>query len=179
MGNFDLMAPRTEVSDQVKRRVFEALQETWFEKPDSLAQRLHLSRDEVMGALAAWTQAGRAIYDAHREVYRVRELRREPLPMEDLRFSNEREASAQDLMNLGKVTVHGDDVNGFIRLTGKVQDGKHTHEIVLHIDEDQRLTHGECTCNFHKQNKLRQGPCAHLLAIRMTHQRNRQPVHAS
>jgi hypothetical protein len=29
----------------------------------------------------------------------------------------------------------------------------------------------ECTCNFFQQNKLHKGPCEHMLAIRLMHQR--------
>ena len=36
-GNFDLMAPRTEVDEFTRRRVFDALKETWREPPDALA----------------------------------------------------------------------------------------------------------------------------------------------
>ena len=35
----------------------------------------------VLGALGAWTQAGRAMFDVVKNVYRARELSREPLPM--------------------------------------------------------------------------------------------------
>ncbi|MEP6923455.1 MAG: SWIM zinc finger family protein, partial [Pyrinomonadaceae bacterium] len=93
-GNFDLLAPRADVDMVTKRRVFEGLRETWFDTPDNLATRLNLDRSTVLGALAAYTQAGRAIYDLEKGVYRVRELSREPLPMEKLRFANEREESA-------------------------------------------------------------------------------------
>src|SRR5262249_39786163 len=79
-GNFDVLARRARGDDQTKQRVFAALKETWFEAPDSLARRLGLERSVVLGALSAYTQAGRAIWDLNKNVYRVRELSREPLP---------------------------------------------------------------------------------------------------
>ena len=97
MGQFDLMAPRRQVEHQVKLRVFEALRKTWFATADELARALGIDRAEVVGALSAWTQAGRVIYDMRREVYRVRELSREPLPFSRLRFANEREERANQL----------------------------------------------------------------------------------
>jgi len=60
-GNFDLMAPRADVDSYTQQRVFEELKQNWLEKPDSLAQQLNLSRTAVLGALGAYTQAGRAI----------------------------------------------------------------------------------------------------------------------
>ncbi len=175
MGNFDLMAPRANVDDATKLQVFEALQETWFENPSRLADRLGLDREIVLGALANWTQAGRAIYDGHRDVYRVRELSREPLPLAELRFSNPREAAATELTRDERIIVQAGSSEGITRLTGAV--GR--YHPVIHIDEDQRLTFGECTCNFHQQNKLRMGPCEHMLALRMTHQRNLQTTAVS
>ncbi len=34
------------------------------------------------------------------------------------------------------------------------------------IDGDEALRSGRCNCNFFQQNKLRQGPCEHILALR-------------
>ena len=43
-GNFDLLAPRAEVDDVTKRRVFAALRESWSATADELARRLDLDR---------------------------------------------------------------------------------------------------------------------------------------
>eukprot|EP00913_Durusdinium_trenchii_P013426 g12607.t1 len=93
-GNFDLLAPRAEVDSDTQQRVFDALKDKWLETPDGLANELGLDRATVLGALAAWTQAGRAIWDLQKGVYRLRELSREPLPLEQIRFVNEREETA-------------------------------------------------------------------------------------
>ena len=109
-GNFDLMAPRADVDDFTKKRVFEALKENWLEKPEDLAKRLDLDRALVLGALSAYTQAGRAIFDLNKNVYRVRELSKEPLPMSKLRFDNPREEKANQIVDANGVdpdTPHG------------------------------------------------------------------------
>ena len=167
MGNFDLMAPRAELDDHLKVRVFQALEENWFESAASLAGRLALDEATVHSALGAYAQAGRVIYDLNQNVYRVRELSREPLPMEALRFANPREESANRLVASGKIKVRAEDqAGGALQLKGKV-DGC---EPMIWIDVDQRLTRGQCTCNFYGQNKLHQGPCEHMLALRMAYQ---------
>jgi hypothetical protein len=174
-GNFDLMAPRADVDDFTKRRVFDALKEKWLEQPDALAARLGLPRAAVLGALASWTQAGRAIFDLGKGVYRVRELSREPLPMDKLRYANDREESASAFVDRGavelKVVQAGE--GGTLTLGGNVKDGSHTYEPSLFIDGDARLARAECTCNWYQQNKLFKGPCAHMLALRMRHARGR------
>jgi hypothetical protein len=173
-GNFDLMAPRAQVDDLTKRQVFDALKKDWRDKPDSLAKRLGLDRAVVLGALGAFTQAGRAMYDLNKQVYRARELSREPLPMEKLRFANEREERAERFVEAGQVQarVEPSNVDGTLELTGTVTDkNRNVYRPRLRLDADQRMVFGECSCNFFQQNKLFKGPCEHLLALRTKHAR--------
>ena len=44
-------------------------------------------------------------------------------------------------------------------------------------DGDDRLVKGDCTCNFHQQNQLRQGPCEHILALRMSFAQRKERLH--
>jgi SWIM zinc finger len=171
-GNFDLMAPRAPVDDWTKQRVFAALQENWVESPDDLATRLKLDRKVILGALSAYTQSGRAIYDLNKQVYRVRELSREPLPIEQLRFSSEREAAASQFVSQKAVKINDSSIDtaGTLHLAGKVQQSNQTYKPTAEIDRDERLVAANCTCNWHQQNKLFKGPCEHILALRMQHQ---------
>jgi hypothetical protein len=170
-GNFDLMAPRASVDSFTTQQIFAALKQGWFDKPDALARRLNLDRAAVLGALGAYTQAGRAIYDLNKQVYRVRELSLEPLPFEKLRFANEREARAAQLLEANTVTLSSKehDRAGSLSLKGSVGDNdkQNVYHQSLVIDQDERLTSASCDCNWHKQNKLFQGPCEHILALRM------------
>lgn len=166
-GQFDLMAPRADVDAATKQRVFDALRETWQEAPESLARRTGLDRSVVLGALGAYTQAGRAIYDLNKGVYRVRELSREPLPLARLRFASEREAAADRLLAAQAVGVTAEPQGGGrVALSGTVRDGDHAFSPALTLDADQRLVEGACTCSFYVRHKLMKGPCAHLLALR-------------
>ncbi len=169
-GNFDLLAPRADVDNDTKQRVFMALKENWFEAPDSLAKRLGLDRSVVMGALAAYTQAGRAIWDLKKNVYRARELSRTPLPLDQLRFTNEREASANRFVDEQQVeiTAHRPGADGAFEIEGTVNDRK-SMEVFLRVGSDQQVLEGRCTCNFFQQNKMRKGPCEHMLALRIQH----------
>jgi len=171
-GNFDLMAPRAEVDEFTKHRVFEGLKETWLDTPDQLARRLNLPRAAVLGALGAWTQAGRAIYDLNKGVYRVRELARDPLPMDKLRFANPREEGAVRFVDAGCAQVAAKPAgDGAIALDGTVKDGSHTYASSLLIDSDARIARAECSCNWYVQNKLFKGPCEHMLALRIRYGR--------
>ena len=172
-GNFDLLAPRFETDDYTKRRVFEGLKETCSETPENLARRLNLDRKQVLGALAAYTQAGRAIFDLNKGVYRVRELAREPLPVEALRFANEREKSAARFLDEKAVTVHLRErrADGALDFVGMVEDKGKSIRVMMLIDSDERMINADCGCNFFAMNKLFQGPCEHILALRMASRR--------
>ncbi|MEO0447595.1 MAG: SWIM zinc finger family protein, partial [Verrucomicrobiota bacterium] len=175
VGSFDLMAPRAEVDAETQLRVFQALKENWLESPTSLAQRLHLDQGTVESALTAWAQAGRVIYDPGPQVYRVRELTQDPLPLDALRFSSPREEAANRILqdhppNIQLIPESGD----VLHYSAKVKDRKKTHQTEIYIDADQRLFQGSCTCNFFLQNKLYQGPCEHMLAIRMGAKHNKR-----
>lgn len=167
-GNFDLMAPRGEVDDATKIQVFEALKQNWFESSDSLSRRLNLQPSVVSSALTAYTQAGRVVYDMKAGVYRVRELTQEPLDMTKLRFSSEQEQLANDLIELGKVKVDLNIQNDSLYVRGRIKDSKnHNYSTLAVIDKDERLTDGHCECWFFQENRLRKGPCEHILATRM------------
>jgi len=171
-GNFDLLAPRKDVDEATKLKVFAALKKDWLATPDQLVATTGVSRAHVLGALSAWTQAGRAIYDLAKGVYRARELSREPLPLDALRFSNERESAAMRFIDAQAVTVRANaGPDNTMALGGRVKAGGNELLPSLVLDPDGRVVHGECTCNFFQQNQLRKGPCEHMLALRLQHQR--------
>jgi hypothetical protein len=172
-GNFDLMAPRADVDDFTKRRVFDALKYRWADTADALADRLNLDRALVLGALGGYTQAGRAIYDLNKHLWRVRELSREPLPMDKLRFANPCEESATRfvLANAVVVSEQSQDALGQLQLRGTVRDKDKLLLPTLTIDRDERMTRAECSCNWYLTHKLYKGPCEHMLALRMQQRR--------
>ena len=120
-------------------------------------------------------QAGRVMFDLNKQVFRARELSREPLPMEQLRFANAREAGATRFIESNAVTLTERrlDTVGNLHLSGRIQLNDKLINPRLTLDRDERLTSADCPCNWHKQNKLYQGPCEHLLALRMQHVRTR------
>ena len=168
-GNFDLLAPRADVDNGTKRKVFMNLREDWFATADELAKKLNLDKSVVLGSLSAYTQAGRAIYDLNKGVYRARELSREPLPMEDLRFANEREKNAAKFLENDAVKISKRDYkqNDFLELAGTIRDKNKKLSVSMTIDNDERLSEAHCSCNFFMMNKLRKGPCEHILALRL------------
>jgi NAD-dependent DNA ligase len=42
--------------------------------------------------------------------------------------------------------------------------GERRFEVVLEVDADGRVPYAQCTCSWHRREKLRKGPCPHILA---------------
>ena len=167
LGNFDLLAPRGNVDEFTLRRVYTALAENWCESAPSLARRLHTDEAVVKSALAVYSQKGQVLYDLAGGVYRIRELSREPLPLEQLRFSSEREAKADNFINAKLVKVESQERTAEgVRIAGSVLDNAVKYQASIVVDDDQRLRDAGCECFFWKQNRLRKGPCEHMLALR-------------
>ncbi|MCB9652559.1 MAG: SWIM zinc finger family protein [Deltaproteobacteria bacterium] len=176
-GNFDLLAPRGDVDAHTATRVFEALKATYFARPDELAQKLGLERSTVLAALAVYTQAGRVICDLETDVYRCRELARDPLPIAALRFANARETAAVGLIESGRIVLEGvDEIGRDVQVRGRLKSAGRSddRDVVILIDADDRLTQAQCTCNFFAQNRLRKGPCEHMLGVRGLYERKRR-----
>lgn len=170
MGNFDLLAPRVQVDELTLQRVYQALQQTWSESSRALAQRLQLDETQVKAALAVYSQHGQVLYDLAGDVYRIRELSRNPLPIDDLRFVNERDAKAARFVSSNLVTLNTqNNEGGVLNLRGAVMDNAKAYNVILIIDQEQRIREGRCECHFYHANQLRQGPCEHLLALRKAH----------
>jgi hypothetical protein len=171
-ANFDLMATRGDVDDDTRVRVFDALATDWVASVDTIAAKIGRDRTQVAAALNGWVQAGRAIYDLEQGVYRRRELTREPLPIEQLRFDNPREAAALEILHGGKVAVSGRALpEGGLELLGRVRHERTFVEVRVVIDVDARVVTAECGCDYYVRNKLYRGPCEHMLAVRLAHRR--------
>lgn len=172
-ANFDLLAPRTDVDDVTAQRVFDALKRHQVATPATLANELALEHGLVVSALQLFIQAGRVIYDLHTHVYRLRELSADPLPMDTLRFSSPREAAATDLVTQGKVRdVELQDLGAVgTTVSGMVLGGRKPWMTSVTINPDGRVIGAECTCDHYVRNKLHKGPCEHILALRLLHQR--------
>lgn len=172
LGNFDLMAPRGEVDSTTAERVLNALNTTWCETANSLAKRLNLETNTVSSALGIYAQYGRVLYDLDTQLYRIRELSKDPLPIAQLRFANEREQKAQNFIQANLVKLNQRDMQDQqVLVSGEITDNAKVYKPNLRIDADMRLVAGECQCHFYIQHKLMQGPCEHMLALRLVSNR--------
>lgn len=163
-SNFDLMIPRHHTDGAVQQKIYLELKKVWFISAKDLANRLSINEQVVESVMTNFIQEGKVIYDLKDGVYRLRELTKDPLPMDRLRYRNEREQLAAQLIN-----DHQIEYNAY-----KIRDTSITHSgtvkgnlfVEIEVSDDERLVGGSCSCRFYQQNKLMQGPCEHMMALR-------------
>lgn len=168
-GNFDLMTSREDVDDSTKKKLFSEMKKVWFSSTDNLSKKLGLDTSVILSSMGAYTQAGRAIYDLNKNVYRVRELSKDLLPMDKLRFSSPLEEKASELLKNNNVNASFESGLDYTTILGTVSEGYRVYNCSITLDLDQKITVATCECNWYNQNKLYKGPCEHMLSLRMFH----------
>ncbi|WP_179019625.1 SWIM zinc finger family protein [Winogradskyella forsetii] len=162
----DLLAPRGQVPATTMQTVYLELRKDWFNTENDIAKSLNLDTQTVKQSLVTFTQAGKVIYDLKNQVYRIRELKREGIDIDSLRFSNETDKEAYKLMESGAVThLKSNAQNDKIEITAEVANNYKTS---VSINKDLKIVDGKCTCNHYYTNKMTKGPCEHILATRIT-----------
>ncbi len=166
-GQFDLLAPRREVDEATAQRVFDALKTCHSSSVTSLSAATGVDSGLTAAALTAYTQAGRVMYDLDKQVFRLRELAREPLPMGALRFASPQEEKADRFIAAKLVTIGTvAERDGRRIIDGQVLDNAKTYKPMIALDADDRLVDARCDCYYYGHNKLMRGPCEHMLALR-------------
>ena len=161
----DLLMPRTKVPANTMQTVYLELRKDWFNTEGAIAKKLQLDVQTVKQSLVTFTQAGKAIYDLKNNVYRIRELKREGIDIESLRFSSEIDKEAFRLMEVGAVrNLKSNTRRDKVEVTALVNE-KFTTSVF--INNDLKIIDGKCTCNHYYTNKMTKGPCEHILATRI------------
>jgi hypothetical protein len=167
-SNFDLMSGLSDQADpRDSAQVFSKLKWKKTASVGELASWTGLTLSAVQAALRQLCSAGRVMFDLETGKYRLRELTRDPLPVDDLRYANPREEEAAALIREGKVSLHESvrHSDGAAELKGKAEEKMRTVETEVRLDADGRIEGASCTCRFYKQHRLMQGPCAHMLSL--------------
>lgn len=181
-GNFSLLQPRQTLAAETHTRVFAALGERWVASTDALCQATGLDRSTVTAALGLYVQAGRVLFDlgdTQPPLWRLRELTREPLPLDQLRYASPQEEQAVEMVQARALSKLNTTQDGAYRvLTGICQPPRTNRKLSLRLvlDGDQRIVDGRCECDFFFCNKLMRGPCEHLLGLRMAADLQAMPI---
>ncbi|VAW77651.1 hypothetical protein MNBD_GAMMA12-986 [hydrothermal vent metagenome] len=174
--NFDLMLPRSNDS-KIVDSLQKAMQKNWFMDFEQLAKVLVKkgclsSAEELQSALQAACQQGWLMFDMAKRVYRYRPLVNVELDQKTLEFRGRQDRQAHDLIKRkDSVTLDKEnEVYGVgVELTGTVvvDEDKRKYQPFMLISEEGSVNKVTCTCPFYRKHKLTEGPCAHLIALRI------------
>jgi SWIM zinc finger len=143
---------------------------------EELVEALGAPAKEVRAALQLECLKGRVLFDLVKGQYRPRQLLDTPIDVSLIRFGGEREKLAHRLLDGAgavKLTKVHDLGSEGTELTGEVEDleARRTFTPAFTLDPEGRVRGASCTCLHFKRSGSREGPCEHLLALRLFHQR--------
>ncbi|SEU21681.1 SWIM zinc finger family protein [Stigmatella erecta] len=178
---FDALMPRA-VPDGLPERLRQRLRTEGPLSFETLAAQAGAPKDAVRAALQLECLRGRILYDIAQETYRPRELMPTPVDEATLRYGNEREARAHRLLGDGgpgagevKVTKVHEVVGEGTRIQGEVVDREAVRSFFpsFTLDLEGRVKEASCGCPHFRRSGLREGPCEHMLALRLAQTRQR------
>ena len=126
----------------------------------------------------------RAAIDLARGVAFARPLLAAPPPADALRYRDAREAAAHRLLaDAAQVTltkVHDLGAEGE-RIEGQVDDARAHRRFVagFTIDREGRTVGATCTCPAFRRAGIKEGPCEHMIALRVLHARTQAQLVAA
>jgi len=178
---FDVLMPRT-VPEGLSEKLRQRLRSEGPLSFEVLAAGAGAPKDAVRGALQLECLRGRILYDIARGVYRPRELMPTPVDEAVIRFGSEREARAHRLLGDGgpgagevKVTKVHEMVGEGTRIHGEVVDREAVRSFfpAFTVDLEGRVKEASCGCPPFRRSGLREGPCEHMIALRLAYARQR------
>lgn len=179
-ARFDLLAATASVSDGDVAQAAQALETHLRLSPADLATRTDLSREAATAALQRLCREGRAMFDLAVGVYRWRQLLPFAVALSD--DNDKRLDLAKRLVSTGGVrflkpgeedeeapvwgtpTVDEQTTRFRAQVRGGETKRERKFDVVLDLDADGRARFVSCNCAWHRREKLRKGPCAHILA---------------
>lgn len=173
---FDVLLPRPEGDLPGREATIDWLKANWFGSASAIAKATESTPAKARAVLQALCQEGLVAFDVARGVFRLRPLAAEPLDPARLAHRNLRERQASDLLAIKdavKITKENRVFGQGVELVGKVSvtAEKREYRPQMWVDDEGRVRKAECTCSFHRSNGLKEGPCAHIYAVRLAHAR--------
>lgn len=150
---------------------------------DELAAATGRGRDEVRHAALAELGQLRAGCDLGAGVLFARPLVAAEVPAEALRFRDAREAEAHRLLASAKqvrlLKVHEAPEGRSIE--GQVEDQKASRTFYpsFTLDREGRTTGATCTCPAFRRSGIKEGPCEHMIAVRVLFSREQAKLESA
>lgn len=178
---FDLLTRRLTVQPADLFAIHDALKEQRFAHDTTLSAATGLGLEKTRSALSYLCQVGRAMIDlGGGGVYRFRDLFGTPLTVKEVTKTiaaaetpvTTKEKLAQQIFASGgvRMIMRRPTESGY-KISGSAKAAKEPAPVRprLSLDHDGRIIEASCTCAFFKKYQLTQGPCEHILALRLAH----------
>lgn len=165
-GNFDLLASTGNADKVDVKAVEKVLIQKLAGTPSQFAEWLNIDRNDAVFALQELCKNGQAMYDHLKGIYRWRQLLQKDIVLTNSE-EDERLSYAVKLVKENKVTITEEIKEVELRAVAADVEGKKVFKPNIFIDADGRIKKATCTCGFFRSNKLRQGPCPHIMAATM------------
>lgn len=185
-ASFDALMPHSAAGEDqgaLAAQLRSLLQERGPTPLAALAEAAGVRPEEARAALQLECLRGRVIFDVAREVYRPRELFAEPVDEQIIRYGSPREAKAHRLLGAPgapgtgevKITKIHEIAGEGVEIHGEVSDLEARREFPprFTIDLEGRVSDASCTCATFRRSGLREGPCEHMIALRIAYARKR------
>ncbi len=178
---FDVLMPRA-VPEGLSEKLRQRLRAEGPLSFEALVAGAGAAKDAVRAALQLECLRGRVLYDIARGTYRPRELMATPVDEAVIRFGSEREARAHRLLGDGgpgagevKVTKVHEVVGEGTRIHGEVVDREAVRSFfpAFTLDLEGRVREASCGCSHFRRSGVREGPCEHMMALRLAYARQR------
>lgn len=164
-ARFAALASPRRGDPQLVKRASQVLERQLVIDVAGLAVAVRTSRQRALSALQELCRRGDAMFDLRRNAYRWRQLLASSDPQVPDAADEER-IDVADIVRSGKVQVLDPpslSLRGNLQYRCSVEIKKLFHP-ALDVDSDGRVVTATCTCSFFRRNKLRRGPCIHMLA---------------
>jgi hypothetical protein len=169
-ANFDLLASTGSAKNVDISKVEKILIQKLATTPAEVAQILTIDRGNATYALQELAKNGQAMYDHLTGTYRWRQLLQQDIKLTESE-EDERMRVAVNLIKNKNVEILSETAldNGLheykLGVQSKNSKGDNFfYQPTIHLDIDGRIKFADCGCSYHRRNKLRQGPCSHIMA---------------
>jgi len=166
-ARFSALMPSANVSTQLMTRAAALLKSAGKMIPAQMAGTANVTETEARGALQKLCMIGKAMFDPETASFRWRELYPE-FDLTKLSTPALEERKGIELHASGAVSIKSESFeNERSKRVAAVADST-DRTTTLETDADGRVTYAECTCGHFRANKLREGPCRHIVALSLS-----------
>lgn len=164
-AKFSSFVPTTNVSPEQLDQALAFISSQGTTTTKAIAEKFGLATGEAAGLLQKLCLQGKLMFDPKRNIFRWRDL----FPTFDLYKEDDssRELRAGlEIFKSGDIKKSNDEIKDGVRyLSGSVTITEKVLLPLLEMDLDNRPKYAQCNCPFYNHNKLRQGPCRHMIAL--------------